>query len=875
MSNGQIIVDCDLCFEINTKSREIKNMTPDKNVIMQYDHNSERFSFSMNRFVEGHDMSTCDKVKIDFINEDLQKKEQFRDAYTVEDMHIDEEDEDKVKFSWLLSGKTSKLEGFLAFAIRFICFDESAKVKYSWGTSIFSGILVAKGLNNEEVIIDENPDILEELKRLEAQLSEKPGLKTEQGGEVFNNYADNKALAPFATARGSVTRAGGKAFRIMGIRQDAATLFTFTLNTTEGLRLGDVCNVMLGSFAPECGVIIGITNMEVTVEGTIPENVLSSYQQDMHIGDPEKNVLRPVREFGDDDIGDVYVGSFSDTDGRYTRTFGIASKADGKFTTAESSYGDAGGYGTRAGYGAMSRGLNTYAKGHYSVADGDSTEASGHTSRAHGKGSFASAQFAVADGLFVKARSILQRVFGKYNVEDTKGDYAEIYGGGHLGSDGKEYPKNIRTLDWGGRGWYRGGIKIGGENQYDPKAIDVATKNDISEIDSKIDSEVRNSKNIFANALVGSVKAETVVIDDASPIEHTLEINASSKNIFKKTNYQSQYNYIVDGWSHGLLLGTDGSYSYVGINDNDIFWTLEQYIPTSKPFVISATEKLSYGYYICYYGENKEFIKRSSRISGKISDISYKDIPEGTYYIRLFLEYASGAKTPDMLLENVMIEEGTVATSYTPYIDIAGTKIKVCKGKNLSSKPEVVISKNNALGSVTQIVTSEHGTYTASCDVTKYSDDTATETALCIIAAYNKGDGTYEYQYSYSEKDLDNSERDGVTRRKTATLTTNPNLKYPLFAIGIQTSRYKNYDKEDAVGRNAKAENIVLIKEDGANAAFPVNSNGIAVGATSASPDMLIFADKAGTVVDCKYNKDANKVIEKLTNAIISLGGNV
>lgn len=44
---------------------------------------------------------------------------------------------------------------------------------------------------------------------------------------------------------------------------------------------------------------------------------------------------------------------------------------------------------------------------------------------------------------------------------------------------------------------------------------------------------------------------------------------------------------------------------------------------------------------------------------------------------------------------------------------------------------------------------------------------------------------------------------------------------------------------------------------------------------SSIAPNMTISTDNDGVIVEAQYNKDANKVIEKLTQAIISLGGNV
>lgn len=43
----------------------------------------------------------------------------------------------------------------------------------------------------------------------------------------------------------------------------------------------------------------------------------------------------------------------------------------------------------------------------------------------------------------------------------------------------------------------------------------------------------------------------------------------------------------------------------------------------------------------------------------------------------------------------------------------------------------------------------------------------------------------------------------------------------------------------------------------------------------SVAPNMTILTDKSGVVIEANYNKDSNIVIEKLTQAIISFGGNI
>lgn len=56
---------------------------------------------------------------------------------------------------------------------------------------------------------------------------------------------------------------------------------------------------------------------------------------------------------------------------------------------------------------------------------------------------------------------------------------------------------------------------------------------------------------------------------------------------------------------------------------------------------------------------------------------------------------------------------------------------------------------------------------------------------------------------------------------------------------------------------------------------YSVSADGTVEGITSISPDMSLVTDTDGVIIECEYNRDTNKVIEKLTNAIISLGGNV
>lgn len=53
------------------------------------------------------------------------------------------------------------------------------------------------------------------------------------------------------------------------------------------------------------------------------------------------------------------------------------------------------------------------------------------------------------------------------------------------------------------------------------------------------------------------------------------------------------------------------------------------------------------------------------------------------------------------------------------------------------------------------------------------------------------------------------------------------------------------------------------------------DADGNVSGLMSLSPGMTLITDNESAVIECAYNRDTNKVIEELTNAIISLGGNI
>ena len=163
MAHQHPVKDTDLHFVIDPVTRVIKNNS-EKIVIMQHDHQSEILTFELPRYIDTHDMSLSNAVRVHYINIGTSSKyEPVSGVYEITDLQIDPENEDIVTCSWLLTNNTTQLDGTLNFIIRFSCLTGDT-IDYSWSTAIYSGIIVAKTIDSSDYVMTAIPDILEQWK---------------------------------------------------------------------------------------------------------------------------------------------------------------------------------------------------------------------------------------------------------------------------------------------------------------------------------------------------------------------------------------------------------------------------------------------------------------------------------------------------------------------------------------------------------------------------------------------------------------------------------------------------------------------------------------------------------------------------------------
>ena len=159
MAHEHNVHDTNTHFKIDKTTREI-SINNGTDVIMQYDHNSERLTFEIPREIDSHDMTKCNVIQIHYINIDSSTRESNADVYDVTDIQASPDDESIAVLSWLISRNATQFAGPLNFLIKFKCVAANGDVEYVWNTAIYNGLTVSNGMDNGDSVSEEYSDIL-------------------------------------------------------------------------------------------------------------------------------------------------------------------------------------------------------------------------------------------------------------------------------------------------------------------------------------------------------------------------------------------------------------------------------------------------------------------------------------------------------------------------------------------------------------------------------------------------------------------------------------------------------------------------------------------------------------------------------------------
>lgn len=155
------VPDSDTHFIIDPYTRQIENTNYQKTVIMRGDHNSERFTFELPRYVDGHDMSLCNRVIVHFDNVGDSIENIYSDVAYMDDLRINPDKPDTVISSWLIRREATQIVGLLSFSLQYQCV-EGDEVTYEWNTDSCDEIEIRKSKSNGEAAIIKYTNVLEE-----------------------------------------------------------------------------------------------------------------------------------------------------------------------------------------------------------------------------------------------------------------------------------------------------------------------------------------------------------------------------------------------------------------------------------------------------------------------------------------------------------------------------------------------------------------------------------------------------------------------------------------------------------------------------------------------------------------------------------------
>lgn len=209
------------------------------------------------------------------------------------------------------------------------------------------------------------------------------GKRTDKGGEIFNDYENNQANAPYSTSRGNKTVAGGKGFLIKSITQvPENTLGTvrciIKLNSTEGLATGDVVSANISGNFADFARIVSIENTTINLDAyPFPSEscVLNDGSAFLWVNE------KPL-------IGTHVLGFGQSADGVESIAIHVGASTRGVYNVSSGKYADTSGIGNVAGYAGHAQnkenkalGLCTSASGWLNEAHGQSSDVGGQHSK--------------------------------------------------------------------------------------------------------------------------------------------------------------------------------------------------------------------------------------------------------------------------------------------------------------------------------------------------------------------------------------------------------------------------------------------------------------------------------------------------------------
>ena len=354
----------------------------------------------------------------------------------------------------------------------------------------------------------------------------------------------------------------------------------------------------------------------------------------------------------------------------------------------------------------------------------------------------------------------------------------------------------------------------------------------------------------IANALKGSASGFEVVLSDISPREHHIKVFAEGKNLipypYSKTVRESGITFTDNG---------EGSITINGKNDgqgNSVFYLVQNgsvvlpkgnIVTSGLPNGCSIMGITTKGKYVTFFG--------SGTLSGD------------TEFVSFYLQIASGNTTEfKNVVVKPMIEKGSTATAYTPYVNISAISVKR-SGKNLLPYPYSKTMNGNGI------------TFTDNGD------------GSITLNGKNDGSGNSAFYFIYDGNFVlpKGSYKISGDLYGCTIIGFSKDAQYISFADSVtltEDTEFVNFYLQISSGDTTDFDNVVIrpMIEKGTNATEyepPVtvtehtpNAEGTVL-VPSVYPTTVIYTDTEGVTITAEYSKDVNKEFNNVAEQIRGL----
>lgn len=401
------------------------------------------------------------------------------------------------------------------------------------------------------------------------------------------------------------------------------------------------------------------------------------------------------------------------------------------------------------------------------------------------------------------------------------------------------------------------GLKKKINNKLDEIYDTYATKEELQDL----------SKEVFDEISATDSGNNMLVLDNISPVEHKMDVEVSSKNLFDISKITTTTQSNEDCWISEV--GTD--YFVITTPDNypdNGFCTtklkLRELCPTLKVgdiVVLSMDRKFSDGeenYYYVYLSKSEKLWGGSGR---SVTTITEKDLDS------TFIVYGSKNSKATAKIQKIQIEKSTVATDYTPYVNVEGVKLYK-NGKNLFNIDKAENGGIDSDGEANENLNRIHTDFIY-LPAGTYSMSTSKNIKFGRLHKYKYASENDDSYKGYESTILNEATIDPLTKKVVTTYTLSENCWVRIVLLPIDENKIEDLSKDTVLKYCSDLQIEVGEKATEYEpyidlAKYSVPLNGIVEEVTSLYPTTTLYTNTENVLIEAKYlTVNYNDVIDE------------